>query len=364
MATPLLFAQPEKIVRLGGGERLLRKILYPLAGMACGLFHAIRSFSLMAPSVANPYFEGGGLSGYSHSHILSLITVKDAKNLLSPWVVVRASASKTQRDQDVVGCVSKARLAYPLIVRPDTESGTAGLSLVHTEEDLKNYAAAFPKGERFIVQEAVRPSLIAHIYYERRPDDDVGHIVSLALSYYPCVTGDGVRSVQELVLADPLWSADAAQYLSQCASDWNLVPAAGQQYRLTTVGASMDYMITQDSRELITPEITVYWDKICRSLPEFYAGCLTVGLQSSKDLKTGENVTLLTIKGPGFYPHILDGGMRVIDALKAINQSVYNAFAIGLVNKKRGHKPDHFIYVFAMWLKQIALRQAYPKVSV
>lgn len=355
-----LTAQPEKAMPLTSWQKVAQAVFYPFAGLICGAFHAVRSMSLMAPSVANPYFEGGGLAGYSRSHILSLITAAEARDLLPPWAVIRASANKKQREDDALVCMKKNKLSFPLVARPDTETGPAGVALLKNDMDLRAYALAFPKGERFIVQEASKPECIAHLYYERRPDDNVGRIASLAFSYFPAVTGDGVRTVRDLMLDHPVWSQDAATYMADCAASWNLILGRGESMRISMGSDAIRHGITEDARDRITPALEAHWDKIFRALPEFYVGAVALGIQCKEDLETGHNVTLLNIEGPSLYPHIRDGGVPVLEALRIINASVRAAYDIGSINKKRGHKPDNFLYVLGMWLKQMALRKQYP----
>lgn len=338
-----------------------RFLLYRLAQLACGAFHAVRSLSLMAPSVANPYFEGGGLTGYSRSHILSQIRGDAAGKLVAPWAVVRVPADKSRAQADALACVAKGTLTFPLLARPDAAEGPQGVALLQDGDDLGRYARAFPKGERFILQHLTAPAFFARIHYERRPDDDEGAIVSMAFYYYPLVIGDGVRTVQELVLAHPDWGREAALYLGQCAPDWNFVVPDGMQYRLTPIGRSMRYMAAQDARDRITPALSAYWENIFRAIPEFYDGSIVVGAQTPQDLETGKDVTIVSVEGPnGLYPHLHDPRGAWMDGLRDINIAVRAMFEIGAINKKRGHKPDSPLYVVSLWLRQIALRQRYP----
>ncbi len=334
---------------------------YQLARLGLGVFHAVRSLSLMAPSVANPYLEGGGLTGYSRSHILSQIRGDAAKKLVAPWTAIRAPSDKNQAPEEAMNCLKKAGLTFPLLARPDASEGPQGVALLRDESDLARYARAFPKGERFIIQQATKPACFARIYYERRPDDDDGRIVSMAFYYYPLVIGDGVKTVQELVIDHPSWGSEAALYLGQCAEDWNLVVPNGMQYRLTPVGKSLRYMAAQDARDHITPQLRLFWDDIFRSIPEFYAGSIVVGAQTLEGLETGKDITVVGVEGPsGLYPHLNDAHVPLRDALSDLNEAVRTMFDIGVINKKRGHKPDSPLYVFSLWLRQMALRPRYP----
>lgn len=336
-------------------------LMYQTARFGLSLFHAARCLSPMAPSVANPYFEGGGLAGYSRSHVLFLIKDKAAGKLVAPWTVIRPPADKTLAGQEAVVCLTKSKLELPLLARPDASEGPQGIALLQDEQQLVRYAQAYPKGERFILQKLTAPAFFTRIYYERRPDDDEGRIVSMAYYYYPMVIGDGVKTVQELVLEHPQWQEEAALYLGQCAADWNLVVPVGMQYRLTPIGRSMRYMAAQDAREDITPELSAYWIDIFRSIPEFYAGSVIIGAKTKEGLVTGKDLTIVSIEGPdGVYPHLNAPLLPVTEGILDINRAIRTMFDVGVVNKKRGHKPDSMLYVISLWLRQMALRPRYP----
>jgi hypothetical protein len=95
---------------------------------------------------------------------------------------------------------------------------------VLTEAELAAYLAAFPHGERLVLQAFVNLEGEAGVFWVRQPGEAHGQIVSLTLKCFPYVIGDGVSTVEQLIRADPRSGQLAHLYLGRHSGR---APAAG-----------------------------------------------------------------------------------------------------------------------------------------
>jgi hypothetical protein len=175
----------------------------------------LRHRSVLLPTVANPSFPGGGFFGESKAEILAL-AVRHLPEWVAPFVSVdRAdtSTSLRQENEAALARLAQAGIELPVVAKPDLGCRGAGVKLVRSRADLMTYLAAFPRGARLLLQRLVPFEGEAGIFYCRAPGDTRGRIVSITLKYFPYVTGDGRRTLRDLIHAEPRAGKLAHLYL-------------------------------------------------------------------------------------------------------------------------------------------------------
>src|SRR5690606_27793213 len=104
---------------------------------------------------------------------------------------------------------------------------------------LADYLAHYPAGESLMLQRYIDEPGEAGIFYVRHPDQAHGWLLGILLRHHPQVIGDGVRSVAQLIEADPrLQRTLRNRREHECRHDPDEVPAAGENVRLSLIGST------------------------------------------------------------------------------------------------------------------------------
>ncbi len=207
----------------------------------------------------------------------------------------------------------QAGIDLPVVAKPDLGCRGAGVKLVRSAHDLSAYLRAFPRGATLLLQRLVPFEGEAGIFYCRRPGQAKGRVVSITLKYFPYVTGDGRRTLRELILADPRAGKLSHLYLRRHTARLDQVPAAGESIRLAFAGSHSRGAIFRNGTHLVTPEMEARFDEIAQRLPEFHFGRFDVRFERFADVQQGRGFTIVEVNGAGAEStHIWDRrtGMR------------------------------------------------------
>lgn len=308
----------------------------------------LRHRGVLLPTVANPSFPGGGFVGESKAQILEM-ACRHAPDWFAPFIAVDRPALHEQAVavsdlQDEVDAalrrLREAGLALPVVAKPDLGCRGAGVKLVRSEDDLRTYLKAFPRGARLLLQRYVAHEGEAGIFYRRLPGEARGRIVSITLKYFPYVHGDGQRTLRELILADPRAGRLPHLYLHRHAARLDTVPAAGTAIRLAFAGSHSRGAIFRDGSHLVTAEMEARFEAIARSLPEFHFGRFDIRFADFAQVQAGEAFTIVEVNGAGAEStHIWDRRTPLLKAWRDLMRQYRWLFEIGRANRDRGFRP-------------------------
>jgi len=310
------------------------------------LWLMVRYRGILLPTAANPSFPGGGFVGESKAEILSL-AVQHAPQWVAPFVVIARpeiadgdTVALDRLTQEAQTYMRDAGLSLPVVAKPDLGCRGAGVKLVRTVNDLHNYLQAFPAGARLLLQQWVNFEGEAGIFYCRIPGQERGRIISITLKYFPHVTGDGIHTLRELILADPRAGRLPHLYLHRHAARLDTVPAPGESIRLAFAGSHSRGAIFRNGTSLVTPAMEARFDAISRSLPEFYFGRYDIRFARFTDVQAGEGFIILEANGAGAEStHIWDRSTGIFKAWRDLMTQYRLLFRIGRANVDRGFKP-------------------------
>jgi len=289
------------------------------------LILAVRHRSLTLFTVSNPGILAGGFAGESKSEIL---TALEPSGAVAPFTIVRA------------GEPSPAPQQWPVVLKPDVGERGDGVVIAHDEAAWSRYLKSAP-GDT-IVQTYV-PGLEFGILYCRHPDERQGRILSITEKRFPAVTGDGRRTLKELILADDRAVCLASVYLTR---NPDRTPSAGERVVLVNIGSHCKGAMFMDARRVCTPELTARIDEISKVHPEFYLGRYDVRTPSLQHLQNGQ-FTVIELNGVTGEPaHTYDPSVSLLDAYRAMFLHWRLAFQIGARNRERGYSPIGFA---ALW---------------
>ncbi len=319
---------------------------------------ALRYGSVTLPSAANPGITSGGLVGEGKlEYFASMGETARAATARHMGMGDAGARSEAQLGDDI----ARHGLAFPLVAKPDLGLCGYGVRKLDSLAALRAYAALYPPGETFVLQQYLAQENEAGIFYARDPDTGAGRLIGLALRYYPRVAGDGVSTLEQLIRAD----ARAARVLDSpahaSALDLAAIPPAGQAVRLSTIGSTRVGGLYRDGGALISAELTAAIDAIARDMGEFHFGRFDVRFDSAQQLSAGTGFTIMEVNGAGseaiqaWDPAIgLAAGLRMVFAKQRL------LFEIGAANRARGVRPVGTLALMRLNWRQNRLIDLYP----
>lgn len=310
------------------------------------------------PTVANPLFAFGGWIGESKSGVLDL-SGPHARGFIARWATFDRTAEATPAE--ALKAAREAGIAFPFVVKPDLGCRGVGVRRVRNEAELAAYVAAFPVGQRVVLQELVDHEAEAGIFYVRKPGAKRGEITSITLKYFPYVYGDGRSTLRELIERDRRAGPLSHIYLPRHKECLDLVLAAGEPFRIAFAGSHSRGTIFRNGNRLVTEAMTDAFDRIAQDVKEFHFGRFDVRFASIEDLQAGRNFKIVEINGAGAEAtHIWDRNTTLREAYAALMRQYKAMWEIGAANARRGFKPASIAELFKAYRRETRLWEQYP----
>lgn len=295
---------------------------------------AVRHRGLATFAACNPAIPAGGFIGESKSQILGRIRAADS---VARFAKVARSSSPREKCRTVRAFLSQEGLAFPVVLKPDWGQRGVGVAIIPGEAQLEDYFAV-PRPDS-IVQEYV-PGPELGVFYYRYPGEARGRIYSVTEKRPTTVTGDGVRTLERLILADGRAVCSARFFLRKHRGRLAWVPAAGEIVPLSDLGNHARGTLFLDGRRLVTPAFEDAMERISRSFEGFHFGRYDVRAPSLEDFRLGRNLKVIELNGAtSEATHIYDPQYRLGYARKVLCDQWRIAFEIGAANRSLGVKP-------------------------
>jgi len=188
------------------------------------------------------------------------------------------------------------------------------------------------------------------IFYWREPGEVQGTIPSLNGKIFPKLTGDGKRTLEQLILDDDRAVKMASIHLNHHAKRLFHTPAVGRVVPLVDIGAHSRGTLFTDRKELICDELRRTLDQIADQYPGFHFGRFDVIAASANDLQQGKNFRILELNGlTAEATHIYDPKYGVWNAWRMLMAQWKMAFRIGSINRRQGHKVSSWRQLWHGW---------------
>jgi len=288
------------------------------------LYLACKHRSATVFTAVNPGIPVGGLAGESKWQILEHL--RHAGDLVArSWRLTAPYDTTLLRG-----------LAYPLVLKPDVGERGRGVAIIRSDRDLTTYLET-AQGD-LIAQEYVTGPEFG-VFYVRRPGEARGHIVSITEKQFPELTGDGRRSVRDLILDDPRAFCIADVYVRNVGRASDDVPPAGQRIPLAQIGSHCRGAIFVDATGLNTAALEDAIDRVSKLHPGFYFGRYDLRAESVEALRQGRGFKILELNGVGAEAtHIYDPAVGIREAYRVMRRQWRTAFEIGALNRACGER--------------------------
>ena len=306
----------------------------------------LRHRGLFKVTATNPAMPAGGFVGESKSEILAGLGPANAE--VPGFVLLRASATADERAAAARAFTGEGdAAAFPVIVKPDKGQRGSGVEVVRGPEELDRRARALEHDA--IVQEFV-PGEEFGVFYAREPGRAAGRIFSLTTKVLPTVTGDGERTVEELLLDDPRACAMHARYLDELGPAADEVPAHGEARRLVEVGTHARGAVFLDGGHLVTPALEDAVERIAARYEGFDFGRFDVRAPDAEALSRGEGLRVIELNGvTSEATDAYDPKHSLRSAYGVLFRQWDLAYRIGAANAARGVPTTGLLGILRAW---------------
>lgn len=300
------------------------------------LFLALKHRSLTVFTAANPAIPASGFIGESKLDILGGLS--SSNGYLARASLIGASLDSSARIEAVNSFMSNNDLSFPVVLKPDQGQRGTGVAVIRSTEETDRYLSTAPVDT--IVQEYA-PGWEFGVFYYRRPGDEQGRIFSITEKRMPVVTGDGVSTLENLILADDRAVCIARFLLDKHKTRASEIPANGERVQLVEIGTHCKGALFLDGGWIKSPELEKRIDEVSRSYDGFYFGRYDIRTPSIDDFRAGRNFKIVELNGvTSEATHIYDPNNSLRDAYRVLFEQWRLAFEIGSANRDRGVKPS------------------------
>lgn len=318
---------------------------------------AIRFRGLTLPTAANPGIFSGGFVGES-----KITTLRDL-GATSPEFTAEAhlleGSTSSERFASFLRICETHRLGYPLILKPDIGQRGVGVKLIRTPDQAADYLRG--TSAPLVVQRYAPGPHEAGVFYYRFPHERRGRIFAITEKVFPCVTGDGRRTLEELVWADPRARFVAAKYLQRLGSRRAEVLPVGEVLKLVEAGNHAQGCIFREGSRLWTEALESRMDEISQRLRGFFIGRYDIRYRSEEDLRSGQAFQIIELNGAASEAtSIYDARNSLRSAYRTLFRQWELVFAIGADNRRRGTAPTSLAVLWRAWRETAALLATYP----
>lgn len=335
--------------------------LFYLPVWAWVLWLSLRYRGIRLPLIANPGFAASGLVGESKADILDSFGA-----LARAWVAdyiafARGDDAPDAAADRALAETARAGIAFPFVAKPDLGCRGAGVRPVRNRAELEAYLAGFPLGQRVVLQRMVDVEGEAGVFYVRRAGQAQGEIFSLTLKHFPSVTGDGRRTLEQLIMADPRAGQLPHLYLHRHRERLDTVIPAGERVRLAFAGSHSRGAIFRNGARHVTEAMRARFDAIARDIPGFRFGRFDVRFADFEAFRAGQGFTIVECNGAGAEAtHIWDSRTRLRDAYRTLFEQFAILWAIGAENRRAGLRPQSWRSFLREWQAERNLTDLYP----
>jgi hypothetical protein len=292
----------------------------------CGL----EAGELTAFTASNPGMPTGGLIGESKWQILEDLR-RAAPDHLPAARLLRASDPPADRREAALAFYA-AQGGAPVVLKPDVGQRASGVVIARSAAVVARYATDVPVDT---IAQAYAPGEEFGLFYLRMPGEDRGTLLSIGHKQVLCVTGDGRRDLERLILDDDRAVCLAALHFERLGPRLAEVPAAGARVPLLELGTHARGSIFVDGENLRTSALEQAVDRISRGVPGFHFGRYDVRATPA-DLREGR-FTILELNGVGAdQAHVYDPRYGARDYWRTMRHHWQAAYRIGAANMAQG----------------------------
>ena len=239
---------------------------------------------------------------------------------------------------DILALIKQRNLKYPLIGKPDIGMKGMMVKKLENEKELLSYVTNSKVD--FLIQEYVPFKNEIGIFYYRYPNEEKGHISGIVKKELLGVTGNGVSTVEQLLLKNKRAVLQLPVLRKTEKDKMNIVLKKDEEFIVVPYGNHVRGAKFLDDSRLIDEELTKTIDSICKKVDGFYFGRLDICYNDWEELKQGKNFSIIELNGSGSEPtHIYDPRHSVFWAWKEIAKHWKILYRVSKLNHQLQNTP-------------------------
>ncbi len=309
------------------------------------LWLALRHRTLLGFTAVNPAIPGGGFVGESKSGILDGLAGSPER--VARYTLIPAGLAAEERVARAAAFQATLPAAWPLVLKPDIGERGSGVAITRTDAEVRAY---LERAAGDTIVQAYAAGFEFGVFYLRRPGEERGQIFSVTDKRFPSVTGDGVRSLETLILADDRAVCMAPFYLRRHAARLSWVPAAGEVVPLVELGTHCRGAAFLDGGWVRTPALEAAIDRLSRGFDGFWFGRYDIRTPSIEAFEQGRDFLVVELNGAtAEATSIYDPANGLFSAYRTLFTQWRLLFEIAALNLARGARPATLRELWQLW---------------
>ena len=304
--------------------------MFYIPNIPFAFYHAIKAKNLVFYTAVNPTIENSGIGTESKYKTMQLIP----KEYLPITIFHKANSSI----ETTLYKIKKLKISYPLIAKPDIGFRGFLVEKIENENELIKYLEKYPID--ILVQEFLTEKNECGIFYLRFPDDYRGKITSITLKEFLHIVGDGVHTIDELILLDKR----AKNYIDVIKKN-TMIPLdtildKGLKVQLSEIGNHSKGTQFINGNHLISKKLEETITHLNKQVDGWFYGRIDIKYNSFEDLENG-NFKILELNGILAEPtHIYDASKtNYLQALKEMRVHWKQLYKIARINHDKKNIP-------------------------
>jgi pimeloyl-ACP methyl ester carboxylesterase len=287
---------------------------------------------LRVATCVNPALPLGGLVGESKSQILRLIGERPE---IPRWCLV-PPGELPERVRTVEDFAATLESPWPIVLKPDRGERGTGVRIVRTP------------AERDAVLRRLKIPVIAQEYLSgeeygilwlRSSDRERGEVFSVSHKAAVHVEGDGSRTLQELIYAQPRAVPFLHLHLAAHAGELDRIPRPAECVRISQLGTHSLGATFLDSMQLRSDDLVEALDRIMEGTGLDF-GRFDVMVPSASRLSRGRELRIIEFNGlSSEAAHLYDPANSLRTGTGVLLAQWTEALRIGASNREAGTRP-------------------------
>ncbi|MES2681930.1 MAG: hypothetical protein V4650_00280 [Pseudomonadota bacterium] len=304
--------------------------LYYLPIVGWILWLGLKHRSPTAFTAANPALDASGVVGERKHQALAPLQA-NAPDLVAEFTLLHAGEASLRRDEALQFA---QRVGFPVVLKPDVGQRGRGVFIARDAAGVGDYLSRFDGSviaQRYIGGEEFG------VFIARAPGDAAVQVLSIVHKTFPSVSGDGVQTLQQLILADARARLISSALFTRWAGQLARVPMAGEQIVLVEIGAHCRGSLFLDATALCTPALIRALTRLADAVPGYGFGRIDLRIPSVAALQAGEGLRVLELNGvTAESAHIYHPDTPLLDGYRAMFRQWSLAFEIGAAQARQG----------------------------
>lgn len=317
----------------------------PIAGVIA--LEGLRSGGVRTALCANPGIPAAGLVGEHKTDILDHLP-PDPRLLCTRRIPPDEPTARLEHLRELMRA-EPGLGGYPVVLKPERGYRGFAVRIVRSDDEALDYlrTVAIPASVQRYHPGPVEVGLLwaRHLDQVEREDASrpAGRILDICYKTFPSVVGDGVRTIEALVWAEPRLAVQRRTLLPRVA-DPHAVPGAGERVGLGEIGNHIQGAKFTDGMHLHTPAMADAIDTLARGYRDAQGRGLDIGrfdvrAESDADLQAGRFAVLEFNGIAGEPTSMYDPARTPIGCWATLARWVRTAYALGRARRRLGIRP-------------------------